>query len=245
MKQLILDFGNTLKKLALFDNDRLILFEYHPNLSLRDLEIFLHSHPGVGEVILASVIHHDKEIEDFLREKVHFISLNSQTPLPVTNLYQSKETQGYDRLAAAVAGHSMFPDDDVLVICAGTALTFDLINRRGEYLGGSISPGMEMRFKALNTFTGKLPLLSWQEPGNLTGNDTRTSILSGVIHGITAEMEGLSRQYQSKYPGIKIILSGGDMNYFVKRLKISIFALPNIVIHGLQQILTFNVHQTR
>jgi len=131
----------------------------------------------------------------------------------------------------------------VLVVCAGTALTCDFINHKGEYLGGSISPGMQMRFNALHTFTDKLPLLTYEEPAALIGFDTRMSILSGVINGIIAEIEGIAHGYQAEYPGLKIILSGGDLNYFVKWLKISIFALPNIVIHGLQQILTFNVNK--
>jgi type III pantothenate kinase len=104
---------------------------------------------------------------------------------------------------------------------------------------------MQMRFNALHTFTDKLPLLTWEEPAGLVGSNTRMSILSGVINGIVAEIEGISHGYQENFPGLKIILSGGDSNYFVKRLKISIFALPNIVIHGLQQILSFNVNKTQ
>ena len=135
----------------------------------------------------------------------------------------------------------MFPGRNVLVINAGTALTFDFINLENEYYGGAISPGMQMRFRALHTFTEKLPLLTYREETPLTGEDTETSILSGVIHGMTAEIEGICREYQGKWEDPVIILSGGDLNYFVKRLKISIFAVPNIVIQGLQQILVFNV----
>ena len=165
--------------------------------------------------------------------------------LPILNMYETKDSLGKDRLAAAVAGSAEFPGENVLIINAGSALTFDFVNDRGEYLGGSISPGMMMRFNALHTFTDKLPLLSYQETVSLVGTNTRESIVSGVINGIVAEIEGVSLQYQEFYPGLKIILSGGDLNYFDKRLKISIFAFPNIVIHGLQQILSFNVNKVK
>ena len=143
-----------------------------------------------------------------------------------------------------MAGAAKYPGKNVLIISAGTALTFDFVNDRGEYLGGSISPGMEMRFNALHTFTDKLPLLSYQEPAELIGSTTRQSILSGVINGIICEIEGISRCYLEKYPGLKIILSGGDLNYFVKPLKISIFAVSNIVTLGLNIVLEFNKSAT-
>jgi type III pantothenate kinase len=145
-----------------------------------------------------------------------------------------------DRLASAVAAFHRFPVHPVLILNAGTAVTYDIVTKIGEYLGGSISPGMQMRFRALHTFTKQLPLLTYTGIDFLTGNDTDTSVLSGVINGMAAEMEGMIARYQKEYPGIKVVLSGGDLNYFVNRLKISIFAVPNIVIYGLQQILAFN-----
>jgi type III pantothenate kinase len=240
---LVLDFGNTQKKLALFEGDQLILAEQHAEIDRPYLAGFIDGHPGIRAAILSSVISHPADIPELLSQSFYFISLDEHTPVPLTNRYETKDTLGKDRLAAAVAGAAMFPGENVLVICAGTALTFDFVNDRGEYLGGAISPGMQMRFNALHTFTGKLPLVSYREHTELTGSGTTASILSGVINGITAEIEGVSAQYRQQYPGLKIILSGGDLNYFVKRLKISIFAVPNIVVHGLQQILVFNVHK--
>ncbi|MGE5423944.1 MAG: type III pantothenate kinase, partial [Syntrophothermus sp.] len=151
------------------------------------------------------------------------------------------DTLGRDRIAAATGGQSLFPGHDVLVINAGTCITYDFVTGNREYAGGSISPGMMMRFRALHTFTGKLPLLSPDETEILTGNSTESSIQSGVMEGITAEMEGITGKYRSLYPELKVVLSGGDLNYFVNRLKINIFAFPNIVIQGLHQILKFNV----
>ena len=160
--------------------------------------------------------------------------------MPIHNLYHSPGTLGKDRLAAAVAGATVYPRQHVLVINTGTAITYDIVTSGRDYLGGAISPGMQMRFRALHTFTKQVPLLTYTEIDFLTGTDTNKSVLSGVINGIIAEMEGMIAFYRKEYPGIRIILSGGDLNYFVNRLKINIFALPNIVIYGLQQILAFN-----
>ncbi len=241
--ELILDFGNTQKKLALFDLGQLLLLENHPVITANIIENFVDGHPGITSCILSSVVQHATGITDYLHRKFRFIALDEHTPIPIKNCYETKITLGKDRLASAVAGASAFPGKHVLVISAGTALTFDFVNDRAEYLGGSIAPGMQMRFNALHTFTDKLPLLTYQEPAGLVGTNTSSSILSGVVNGIVAEIEGICRQYQENHPGLKIILSGGDLNYFVKPLKISIFALPKIVIHGLHQILLFNVNK--
>jgi type III pantothenate kinase len=201
-------------------------------------------HPQISSCILSSVVNHDPAIPAFLRETMPFIELGAETPVPLVNRYGSAGTLGRDRLAAAVAGSAAFPGKNVLVICAGTALTVDFVNDKKEYPGGSIAPGMQMRFNALHTFTDKLPLVSYREETELVGTDTERSIRSGVINGMAAEIDGIARAYREHYPDLEVIFSGGDLNYFVKRLKISIFALPNIVIHGLQQILSFNVHKT-
>ncbi len=241
--ELILDFGNTRQKAALFDQGILLLTESHSAISKEMIVDFTEGHPGITSCILSSVIQHDESIPEYLGERMLFIGLDEFTPVPVLNKYATKETLGKDRLAAAVAGAATFPGENVLIVNAGTALTFDFVTKAGEYLGGAISPGMQMRFNALHTFTDKLPLIAYRESCELVGTDTATSILSGVVNGMVAEIEGISRGYEDKFPGLKIIVSGGDLNYFVKRLKISIFALPNIVIHGLQQILSFNVNK--
>jgi type III pantothenate kinase len=240
---LILDLGNTCKKLALFDAGRLILVQNYHEISREIIAHFLDTHPGITCCLLSSVVRHPEDITEYLRSRLLCIVLDEHTPVPIRNLYETAGSLGKDRLAAAVAGAAEFPGENVLIICAGTALTFDFVNDQGAYLGGSIAPGMQMRFNALHTFTARLPLLSYREPAGLVGSNTEMSIISGVINGMTAEIEGVASGYLKDYRGLKIILSGGDLNYFVKPLKISIFALPNIVIHGLQQILLFNVNQ--
>jgi type III pantothenate kinase len=237
---LILDLGNTNKKIALFDEGRLLCIQSHERLTITLLRNLESHYPGISSCILSSVVRVPPSLLRFLEKHFRLLVLDENTPLPVQNHYLTPDTLGKDRLAAAVGGNHEFPGQPVLVITAGTAITYDLITAEGIYSGGSITPGMNMRFRALHTFTRRLPLLSYREIGTQPGNDTETAILTGVINGIVAEMEGFSTVWQKDYPGLKVILSGGDLNYFVNRLKISIFAVPNIVIHGLHQILLFN-----
>jgi len=251
---LILDFGNTNKKLAVMDAGQ----PFTQGSAARDVEVevfkrinpgivrkYVDLHPGIRSCILSSVVPYPIGIKEFLSGRFSFLELDEHTPLPIKIGYKSPGTLGKDRLAAAVAGAKLFPCMNVLIINAGTCITYDYVNAGGAYLGGSISPGMQMRFRALHTFTKQLPLLSYREIDFLQGIDTEGSVLSGVINGIIAEIEGISAAYREKEPGTRIILSGGDMNYFVKQLKIGIFAVPNIVIHGLQQILVFNDKKTQ
>jgi type III pantothenate kinase len=245
MKNLVIDFGNTNKKLAVFDEGKLVSVDQYSSVNLMRFRELIRTNPGIDNCILSSVIPFREEIKHFLSGKFHFYELDDITPLPIINRYRSKKTLGRDRLAAAVAGASKFPGKNVLIINTGTCITYDFINGQNEYIGGAISPGIVMRFHALHTFTGKLPLVSFRNNMILTGKNTEESILSGVLTGAIAEIEGIAERYQQKYPDLNIILSGGDHKYFDKRLKISIFALPNIVIHGLQQILAFNVNKTK
>jgi len=242
---LILDLGNTNKKIALFKNGELVDLQQFPLLKLKIIRDFIKLYPGIENCILSSVIPHRSAIDRFLSSNFNFFELDEKTPVPLNNRYRTPKTLGKDRLAAAVAGNNLFPGKHVLVINTGTCITYDFVNENNEYLGGSISPGILMRFHALHTFTGKLPLVSFHDQEIFTGTDTRESILSGVLTGAVAEIEGITARYQQKYPDLKVLLSGGDQKYFDKRLKISIFALPNIVIHGLQQILAFNVNNTK
>jgi type III pantothenate kinase len=242
---LVIDLGNTNKKLALFNKGRLFRLRQYPFFNREIVGDFVSIHPSISRCIIASVIPYSRSVRNFLEQQFRFLELSEQTPLPITNRYRSKTTLGKDRLAAAVAAANQFPGKDVLVINAGTCITYDLVTAGREYLGGGISPGLHMRFQSLHTFTGKLPLIRIKKTETLIGNTTERSILSGVLHGVIAEIEGIAARYHEQYPGLVTILSGGDMKYFDKRLKISIFALPNIVIHGLYQILDFNVIKAR
>ena len=168
---LILDFGNTQKKLALFDAGGLQLVENYKAISRDIIAQFIDAHPEITSCILSSVIQHPENIPEYLRQRLQYICLDEHTPIPVRNRYETKSSLGKDRLAAAVAGATTFPGENVLIITTGTAITFDFVSDKGEYLGGSISPGMQMRFNALHTFTDKLPLLSYREPVELMGSE--------------------------------------------------------------------------
>jgi len=238
--KLILDLGNTNHKVALFDADNLVLLETNRRINVPIIRAIVKRNAGIDACILSSVVSIPTALQAFLEHNFRFILLDRYTPVPIRNLYCSPQSLGKDRLAAAVGGYTRFPGEPVLIINCGTAITYDVVNEKGEFLGGAIAPGMQMRFTALHTFTSQLPLLNYAEIDFLTGNSTDSSVLSGVINGMTAEIEGMIARYQKAFPGIKVILSGGDLNYFVNRLKISIFAVPNIVIYGLHQILVFN-----
>lgn len=242
--ELVLDFGNTTQKIALFEKGEMILLQNYPVITDEIIKDFLKDHPGIESGILSSVIRHPQSLEEILRKTIRSFFVHTvKTPLPLKNSYQSPASLGTDRLAAAAGGASEFPGKPVLIINAGTAITYDFVDSSGTYTGGGISPGMQMRFKALHTFTGKLPLVEYREEFHFPGTSTDDSILSGVIGGITAEMEAFAEQLSARYPDLKIILSGGDLKYFANRLKFNIFAIQNIVLKGLHKILLFNVQK--
>ncbi len=238
--RLILDFGNTYQKCALFEGDKLIAFERFENISLKDLQVFIAGTQKPQSAILSSVIHTKEEIIRWLESNFFFILFDHKTPIPIKNLYGTPDTLGRDRLAAAIGAAAHYPGENVLSIDTGTAIKFDFVNKEGEYLGGSISPGLWLRFKALHTFTDKLPLIGYSEQHPLIGDSTQTSILSGVMNGTIAEINGMIERYQSLYPELKIVLTGGESIYFEKSIKSNIFADSKLVIKGLNEILKFN-----
>ena len=240
--KLVIDLGNTFQKLAVYSDDNLMFLKSQEQIDV-DLLSNIFIHYPVSTAILSSVINHDKEIEAVLNRHGRYIILDDKTPIPIVNKYKSPETLGKDRLAAAVAGNYMYPSKPVLVVDTGTCIKYDFINSENEYLGGSISPGLRMRFKALNAYTGKLPFVELIEFNALIGKNTAESLLSGVITGTLAEIDGIISRYRENYPEIQVVLSGGDAEYLVGKLKNKIFAVSNIVLFGLKIILDYNDHQ--
>ena len=239
---LVLDFGNTNQKAAIYDGEELVRLDQYDRLGLALLKEIFKDFPQISEGIVGSVIHCSHSIKKYLRNRLEFfVELNSRTPIPLVNRYKTPGSLGRDRLACAVAASRLFEGAPSLVINAGTCITYDLVNAKNEYLGGAISPGIRMRLKAMHTFTGKLPLVHLQDPCSIIGSDTQSSILSGAVNGTVAEVRSMISQYRKLEPNLKVILSGGDMEYLDKRLKIRIFALPNIVIVGLKHILEYNL----
>lgn len=173
---------------------------------------------------------------------VRFTHIHAQMPLPIENVYETPETLGVDRIVAVVAAKQLFPEVPVLIIDAGTALTYDFADAQGRYLGGGISPGIVMRFRALHTFTAKLPLIEEINQIKLVGSSTRESIASGVLNGILAEIEGICARYRAEYgPQLKVCLTGGDMSFFENHLKSANFADANLTLKGIHHILTYNI----
>ena len=239
--RLVLDFGNTLKKVAFYERCRLVHLQAFEKLTLAELKSLVKKQGPVDAAILSSVTKYPQSIHNYLEKNFLFFEMNQNIRLPLNVRYKTPDTLGKDRLAAAVACLQRFPGNDVLVINAGTCITYDFVSAYAEYFGGSISPGMKMRFSALHNFTDKLPLVSNYNESPLIGCDTESSIASGVMNGIAAEMDGIIDKYKQSNPDLITILSGGDAKYFDKSLKNSIFAVPNIVTEGLQIILNYNV----
>jgi type III pantothenate kinase len=239
---LIIDCGNSRVKIAVFLSNKIIASFTHEALSVEAIEI-IRQEFRPSHCILASVVEISAAVQSYLSTHLHYHQLSWQSPMPISNGYQTPETLGLDRLAAVNAAFATFPHQDVLIFDAGTCLTFDFIDKHGKYHGGGISPGLNMRFKALHTFTQRLPLVKHQNFEGLSGTSTETSILSGVHNGIVAEVEGIIGKYKKDYTGLKVVVTGGDANFFAKKLKSNIFASPNFVLTGLNVILNFNVDQ--
>ena len=170
----------------------------------------------------------------------NLIVLNSETRLPFTNLYKTPKTLGVDRLALVAASIKQFSKKNVLVIDAGTCVTYDFITSKNDYLGGSISPGIRLRYQSLNNLTANLPLLETNKPKSIVGNTTESAIHSGVVYGIIKEIDGVIDEYRLKYPDLTIILTGGDAKFLSDQLKNSIFANSDFLLEGLNYILEFN-----
>ena len=237
---LVIDIGNTAAKIAVFDGEELIEISYEPQHSLDSLKEISQRFP-LRQGIIASVISlTDVMLQQLNGLNIRMIHLTAKTPIPINNLYKTPQTLGVDRLAAVIAAHTSSPQLDALVIDAGTCITYDYINKNGDYLGGNISPGVNMRLKALHAFTDKLPLISPEGEILEWGNTTETAIRAGVIHGIQQEMEGYIQLAKKRSTNLSVFLTGGDSVYFDTIKKNTIFADKYLVLKGLNRILSYN-----
>jgi type III pantothenate kinase len=232
MKTLCLDLGNTRLKAAIFEDENFVAEIFLPNDEKATIEKLLADHKP-QKSILSSVIEHNPEIENVLAAGSAFHKLSHLTKTNFTTPVGKPETIGADRLALCAAAVHFFPGRNNLVIALGSCITYNFINQYHEFIGGSISPGMEMRFKAMSAFTAKLPLVQkdWNFP--LIGYDTKTNMQSGVIAGITYEIAGFIDSYALKYGNFNVVLTGGDNAYFAGQLKNKIFADPYFLFKGL------------
>ncbi|RYZ29243.1 MAG: type III pantothenate kinase [Chitinophagaceae bacterium] len=239
-KTICLDFGNTRRKLALFEEDVLKEVVVLREQTTDHLKEIIQQHKPTYS-ILSSVINHDEAIEIVLKEETKFHKLSHLSRLPFSIPVGKPETMGADRIAIAAASVFLFPQKNNLAIGLGTCITFNFINQQGEFMGGSISPGMEMRFEAMHQFTAKLPLVNahWNVP--LIGYDTATNLQSGVVLGMAKEIDGIIDAYEEKFGNFNALLTGGDTHLFGSHLKNKIFADPHLIFKGLYAISQYNI----
>ena len=229
------DFGNTRLKAAIFKENELLDIAILSKGDVAEVAELIHKW-SPEKSILSSVIHHDKGIETLLSEKTSFHLLGPTSVINFTSPVGKPETIGADRLAIIAAAVDKFPNQHSLAISLGTCITYNFVNNQHHFLGGSISPGMQMRFKAMHEQTALLPLVTPSSEFTLVGYDTKTNLLSGVILGIAAEIDGIIGAYAEKYANFNVLLTGGDICYFVPHLKKRIFADPNLIFKGLYAI---------
>ena len=237
---LVIDQGNTRTKFALLQDKEIAFFDIAENdEAVGFLESLLREY-SPAKCMLVSVTDADALQSTLQKSETPTYTLDEETILPFSNLYGSPKTLGKDRLAAIAGAFSLRPYENCLVIDAGTALTFDFINERGEYLGGSISPGLAMRSKALHQFTSKLPQTIINPKVSMIGNDTISCIQSGVFWGMTHEIDGFIDHYKENTSDLFVFLTGGDALLFDKSIKNSIFVAQNLVLSGLNSLLEQN-----
>ena len=246
VRTLALDIGNTAIKYGCFRDD--VLEETAAGLTatqLRERLPQLHADAAIVSSVAAEpAAGWVRELQPYVAGKVvEFVP--ATTPLPIQNAYATPHTLGADRLAAAVGAAWLLPGRTLAVLDAGTAIKCDLVEGGHTFRGGSIAPGLAMRFRALHAFTGRLPLLhAPPEPTEavpLTGTDTESAIRSGVLNGAAAEVQGLLDAYRRQFPQLAVVLAGGDAGFFRARLKGPIFVVPELVLIGLHRILVHHV----
>tara|TARA_B100001057_G_scaffold186201_1_gene186961 strand:+ start:55 stop:780 length:726 start_codon:yes stop_codon:yes gene_type:complete len=236
---LVVDSGNSFSKVGLFENDAIIDRFQFKKLTLNDIEqIFFQR--KITNSIFSNVGEPNNKVLKFLRQNSNLVNFNSKLKIPFTNKYSSVETLGNDRVGLVSQASKLYSNKNILIIDIGTSITYDFLNEKNEYLGGSISPGLSMRFKALNNQTHNLPLAEKIKIDSFIGSSTNSSIVSGVINGTLGEINYISNLYKNKFKKIMIILTGGDSKFLFNHIKNGILANSNFLLSGLNLLLELN-----
>ena len=240
---LAIDIGNTRIKAAVFECDILLEAFIFFKIDLqKNIENILETHKKIKDLVVSSVSDVEKQWFSVFDNALNIHFVTHKDPFPFQNTYGTPQTLGIDRMILAAGATLQYPNQNRLVIDAGTCVTYDFIDENDNYLGGAISPGLQLRYKSLNDYTAKLPLLSFENPENFIGKSTLESIHSGVVNGLAFEIDGFINQYKEQYLNFIIILTGGDTDFLAKRLKNTIFANSNFLLESLNQ--TFQ-HKTK
>lgn len=244
MHNLVIDIGNTYSKLAVFKQKELIYYQRLKTLDENSLTQLIDQYQ-IKNVTVSSVKQQVNELADFLKQKINYIPFTTAITAGVKNNYQTLATLGLDRWAKVIAAHCLYPGEACLMIDAGTCITYDVLNAESEYFGGSISLGINMRFKALNHYTGRLPLINWNNEDEIIpqGTNTQNALKNGVLQGVINEIEGFIALENKTNKALKVILTGGDADFLNKQLKNSIFASQikydqYLVLKGLNEVIT-------
>lgn len=238
---LVIDVGNTLVKLGVFDSGKLQLKKMCAKDDFsHSLSKIAEAFPSIQYSLVSSVGNFTENQLSELQERFSVLALDHQTKIPFVNKYATPQTLGVDRIALISAAANQYSNENLLVIDAGTCITYDFLNSDNEYLGGAISPGISLRYKSLHTFTAKLPLLESNNPDLYIGNSTTNSIHSGVVNGVLYEIDGFINEYKKNYNNLTVILTGGDAHFLRDSIKNDIFANSNFLLEGLNHILEFN-----
>ncbi len=236
---LVIDIGNSLTKVAVAEGETIINVDKYEVLSTEVIDRTISKY-SPNKAIISNVGKIDKEVASHLISIIPTIEFNSLTKIPITNNYKTPQTLGLDRIALVVGANYLYSSTNLLVIGCGTAITYDLIDNKSQYHGGAISPGIALRFKSLHQHTANLPLLERVDKFELIGSSTSECIESGVLNGVIGEIDYYINRIKEEFPSPMIIVTGGDANFFVNKLKNSIFVVQNLVIIGLNRILEFN-----
>ena len=238
---LIIDVGNTLLKLAVFETGELLFKKTIDKKEFLNVltEVSV-SYDEIDNCIISSVGSFTKQQFNKLNDTYSPLVLTHETPVPFVNKYATPESLGVDRIALVSAAAGFYPNKNVLIIDAGSCITYDFLNDKNEYLGGAISPGVAMRYHALHDKTSNLPHLELNKPKEIIGDTTFSSIHSGVVNGVLFEIAGFIESYKSNYKDLTVILTGGDAHFLRDSLKSDIFANSNFLLEGLNFILEYN-----
>ena len=240
---LVVDIGNTLLKLAVFDGGRLVAQQCVGELREETFAGLLGGARAARAVVASTRGEAPAIAEAVRRHTDYLLEFTPATPVPIGNAYLTPATLGRDRLAAAVGAATLYPRRNALIVDFGTAVTLDFVSADGVFRGGCISPGMAMRFRALHEYTAALPLCDATDSAELLGRTTDEAVRLGVMNSLAFEIEGYIARMQGEIEDLCVIFTGGDTNFFAKRIKNTIFANCNLVFWGLNRILEYNASE--